>query len=69
MDTTENLSRTCWLCGEAVQLEYCKVDEQGLAVHDDCYMARVSLQNTWYLLCPTRRWALPAGPLPSRISQ
>jgi hypothetical protein len=27
----------CWMCGKAVSLEACKVDEHGRAVHDDCY--------------------------------
>ena len=28
----------CWICGEGVTLEDCKVDENGQAVHEECYM-------------------------------
>lgn len=28
----------CRICGERVTLEDCKVDENGQAVHEDCYM-------------------------------
>lgn len=28
----------CWICGECVTLEDCKVDENGQAVHEECYM-------------------------------
>ena len=34
-------SKTCWICGTAVKLEDCKVDEHGLPVHDNCYVAKV----------------------------
>jgi hypothetical protein len=35
----------CWICGKAVTLEQCKVDEHGLAVHEECYVARVALER------------------------
>jgi hypothetical protein len=31
----------CAICGEAVKLEHCKVDESGFAVHGDCYVKKV----------------------------
>jgi hypothetical protein len=34
--------RLCWICGRAVTLEDCKVDEHGLAVHELCYVAKVT---------------------------
>ena len=36
---------TCWICGNRVALERCKVDEHGQAVHEDCYMAKIHVQN------------------------
>ena len=35
----------CWICGREVPLENCKTDEQGFAVHEVCYVARVALAN------------------------
>ena len=35
----------CWLCGEAVDLCTCKIDEYGEAVHGACYTARIALEN------------------------
>lgn len=35
-------SKLCWMCGTAVALEDCKVDERGLPVHDNCYVAKVA---------------------------
>lgn len=36
-------SYVCWICGNAVDLESCKADENGIAVHEDCYCLRVAL--------------------------
>ena len=33
----------CWICGRAVSLESCKIDELGNAVHEMCYVAKVAL--------------------------
>lgn len=33
---------SCVLCGHAVELEKCKVDENGGAVHEKCYLTRMS---------------------------
>lgn len=38
----KSLPRTCWICGKAVKLENCKVDEYGLPVHEDCYVAKLT---------------------------
>ena len=35
----------CWICGNRVSLEKCKIDEQGQAVHEDCYVAKVVFQS------------------------
>jgi len=35
----------CWICGNRVSLERCKIDEHGRAVHEDCYVAKIALQN------------------------
>ena len=38
--------RCCWICGKSVQVEECKVDEHGLPVHEDCYAAKLALQQS-----------------------
>ncbi len=37
---------TCWICGRAIPLEQSKIDEHGRAVHEDCYLARVKLEQS-----------------------
>lgn len=37
--------RLCWICGRAVTLGDCKVDEHGLAVHEFCYVAKVAAKK------------------------
>jgi hypothetical protein len=32
---------TCALCNGSVQLETCKTDERGSAVHEECYVRKV----------------------------
>jgi ribosome-binding protein aMBF1 (putative translation factor) len=38
-------SKVCWICGTTIALEDCKVDESGLAVHENCYVAKVARQK------------------------
>ena len=38
-------AQCCWICGKPVSLENCKVDEQGLPVHGECYLVRVALNS------------------------
>lgn len=33
----------CWICGNAVDLRTSKTDEYGMAVHEDCYVAKTAL--------------------------
>jgi hypothetical protein len=33
----------CWICGSAVDLQTCKTDKHGVAVHEDCYSLKVAL--------------------------
>jgi hypothetical protein len=33
---------SCAVCGEPVELERCKTDEHGRAVHQRCYVARLT---------------------------
>ena len=33
----------CWICGKEVDLQNCKTDECGIAVHGDCYALKVAL--------------------------
>lgn len=35
----------CWICGHPIPLETCKVDENGLPVHEACQTLKLSLQN------------------------
>jgi len=32
----------CWICGSEVDLKTCNIDENGIAVHEDCYFVRVA---------------------------
>jgi hypothetical protein len=32
----------CVLCAKPVVLEKCKIDENGMAVHQDCYVGKVA---------------------------
>jgi hypothetical protein len=34
---------TCALCNSLVQLETCKTDEHGTAVHEECYVRKILL--------------------------
>jgi hypothetical protein len=36
---------SCWICGRAVHLEDCKVDEYGLPVHEECQALKLALRN------------------------
>jgi len=35
----------CWICGKEVELENCKTDEHGSAVHKVCYVARNKMET------------------------
>jgi hypothetical protein len=35
----------CWICGRAIALETCKIDEVGYPIHEECYVARVALDS------------------------
>ena len=34
---------TCWICGKSVDINNCNTDESGQAVHEPCYVMRLSL--------------------------
>ena len=36
---------TCWICCKPVSLETCKIDEQGRAVHDECYAFKIAFDK------------------------
>lgn len=38
-------TKFCWICGRPVSLETCMIDEHGSAVHEDCYIAGIRLNN------------------------
>jgi len=39
---SSKLPQVCWICGQMVSLESCVVDEHGLAVHEDCSVAKIA---------------------------
>ena len=46
-------NRFCWICGNTVDLENCKVDEHGMPVHGDCYFLKVALASgIWLSIFP-----------------
>jgi hypothetical protein len=54
---------TCWICGMAVSLEDCKSDEQGMAVHEDCYVRKTASKTN-----AAREGKLPPKPRRDRSS-
>jgi len=38
---------SCAICDAPVELERCKTDETGRAVHANCYVAKVTHPDTW----------------------
>ena len=38
---------TCPICQQPVSLERCKTDENGRAIHEDCYVAAACLGRSW----------------------
>ena len=32
----------CWICSQPCHLEDCKIDEEGHAVHDECYAVKLA---------------------------
>jgi hypothetical protein len=41
----QEFTPTCPLCNKEVLLETCKADEQGRAVHEDCYAQKITLHQ------------------------
>jgi len=41
MASVSRVSITCWICERSVLLESCVVDEHGMAVHEDCSVAKI----------------------------
>ncbi len=35
----------CWICGKAVSFGNSKIDENHLAVHESCYLAKMALEK------------------------
>jgi ribosome-binding protein aMBF1 (putative translation factor) len=35
----------CWICGKTVSLGNSKIDENHLAVHESCYVAKIALEK------------------------
>jgi len=38
-------SHCCWICRNPVDVENCKTDEHGMAVHGDCYFLKLWLSR------------------------
>jgi len=32
----------CWICGKAIDIGECNADEYGMAVHEKCYLLKIS---------------------------
>ncbi len=45
MEPTMVKSHFYWICGKEVALVDCKTDENGRAVHEECYIARIKLES------------------------
>jgi hypothetical protein len=37
---------TCVLCNNPVEIETCKVDERGKAIHEECYLRKIRRKST-----------------------
>ena len=37
--------RKCWICGRSVSVRESKIDENGFAVHEQCYVAKLALEE------------------------
>ena len=35
----------CWICGRSVLVGDSKIDENGFAVHESCYVAKLALEE------------------------
>jgi hypothetical protein len=35
----------CWICGRSVSVGDSKIDENGLAVHESCHVAKLALEK------------------------
>ena len=44
--TPTTTAKICWICGKSVNLEECKVDARGLAVHEDFYVLKLKLATS-----------------------
>ncbi len=55
----------CWICGKAVDLRMCKTDDHGMAVHEDCYVLKVTLAIESRRLTVRKGAHRVAHPLPS----
>jgi hypothetical protein len=45
----------CVICGNLVALEHCKIDEDGDAVHEECYVSNVLLLSPSRTRAKSRR--------------
>ena len=41
----------CCLCDRPVEIEHCKTDEHGRAIHEQCYVARLALEMATTQAC------------------
>jgi hypothetical protein len=52
VDSSLSRATRCVICGKPVEIERCKTDEDGDAVHEKCYVGKVTLT-----LCKSARRA------------
>ena len=57
----------CVICDAPVKLEHCKIDEDGEAVHDKCYLSKIAESRTARSGKNSRAMTAPLlSPQPSR---
>jgi hypothetical protein len=61
-------NRFCWICGNTVDLETCKVDEHGMPVHGDCYFLKVALASESMVPKPAHRIQPQSARLSARVA-
>jgi len=54
MDSSNSLFVACRICGHPVTIETCTVDEQGSAVHEECYAQELLERSARSLIFPPK---------------
>lgn len=57
-----HVMQTCRICTTPARLESCKTDEQGRAVHEDCYVEKIALTADLFARAGCRYYPRPSAP-------